>query len=124
MERVKLQKCSSVEDSGVKKQHPSPRAAVWLFRVFAAGTRWETAQPSPTQGSVCRCLGGERLKCGNCTSSVVGTQSVRECLWPWVSVKCFHAGCRALPSLALKVKGFESLQAVPGRDFWLCQHRV
>lgn len=39
-------------------------------------------------------------------------------------MKLFHAGCGAFTSLALKVKGIESLQDVPGRDFWLCQQRA
>jgi len=40
-----------------------------------------------------------------------------------VSAERFHAGCGAFALLALKIKGIESLQDIPGRDFRLCQQR-
>lgn len=67
---------------------------------------------------------GQRGWVSESVSGCVGALSVGECLQSRVSVKCFHAGCRAFTSLALKVKGIESLQDVPGRDFWLCQQRA
>lgn len=67
---------------------------------------------------------GGRLSFRNCVAGFVDASSVGERLWPWVSATRFHAGCGALTSLALKVKGIESLQDVPGRDFWLCQQRA
>lgn len=126
LRRIKLQTYNSVGGSGGKRQShfPGAVAAAWLFWVSAAGIQWETTQTSPTQGNVCPCLGGGRRNIRNRTSSFVDASSVGEGLQPWVSVKCFHAGCGAFTSLALKVKGIESLQDVPGRDFWLCQQRA
>lgn len=75
---------------------------------------------SPTQGNA----GAGRLNFRDCMSSFVDAWSVGEYLEPWMSVRCFHTGCGAFTSLALKVKGIESLQDVPGRDFCLCQQRA
>lgn len=125
LQRIKLQTYNSVGGSGGEEAKSFSRGCCCCMAILGVCCRYSVGNnSSPTQGNVCPCLGGGRQNIRNRTSSFVDASSVGECLQPWVSVKCFHAGCGAFTSLALKVKGIESLQDVPGRDFWLCQQRA